>query len=255
MNILKHMLENLFITATGIAALIHSTWAVGTIFAGNQPDPQSEPLAFFGWLIPALLIAFSFDIGQIYTSGEIRAGDKRKRKYATFIFFAVGTYFLQWLYIVHHMPALELAGGVSENWQPIVKSIRDMSIWLAPALLPMSTTLYTLSQSNDSDHVEQTKTARIGITAPHYEQLPQSTDDDFLAIEEDTAPYKAMSQPAKIEKDKNESVTKVVMASSDDECHCENCNKLIKAPRSNQKFCGIACRQEAYRKRQIEVSS
>lgn len=255
MNIIKHMLENLFITATGIAALIHSTWSVGTIFAGKQPDIQTEGLAFIGWLLPALLIAFAFDIGQIYTSGEIRAGDKRRRKYATFIFFAMGTYFLQWLYIVHHMPKLELAGGVSEYWTPLVQSIRDMSIWLAPALLPMSTTLYTLSQSND-EHPAVADKVKIAVNAPQIEALPQLQNEvDYFLDDEDTAPYKVASQPAQIESNKGQTVIKVVTAKASNDTNCENCNTVIAFPRSNQKFCSKACRQDAYRKRGSVVKS
>lgn len=72
-KILKHITGQPFIFATGLAALVHSTWALGTLFAGEQPD-SNDPLQFAFWLLPALLIAFALDVGQIATSAEIRAG-------------------------------------------------------------------------------------------------------------------------------------------------------------------------------------
>ncbi len=59
---LRHLSAQPFIVATGFAALIHSTWSLGTFFSGEQPH---DPVQFIFWLIPALLIAFSLDIGQI----------------------------------------------------------------------------------------------------------------------------------------------------------------------------------------------
>lgn len=140
---IKHMIKNPFITATGAAAFVHSTWALGTLFAGNEPTQFTG--AWLAWVLPAALIAFSLDIGQIATSNEIREGQRGWQKYATFVVFAVATYYLQWLYIAHHMPMIDLAPGVRESWSGAASLFRDAAVWLLPALLPMSTTLYTLS--------------------------------------------------------------------------------------------------------------
>src|SRR5690349_1977436 len=101
MKLLKHVLGQPFIFATGLAALIHSTWSLGTFFSGPQP---SEPIQLLMWITPALLIAFSLDVGQIVTSAEIRAGHRSRAKYLTFGVFAAATYFLQFAYISAHMP-------------------------------------------------------------------------------------------------------------------------------------------------------
>lgn len=146
MKITKHLVDQPFIAATGLAALVHSTWSLGTLFAGTQPDIHTDGLIpYLFWLVPALLIAFAMDVGQIATSAEIRAGHRTKSRYFTFGIFALATYYLQWVYIAHHMPALELAPGVRESWGGIAQLIRDSAIWVVPALLPLSTTLYTLS--------------------------------------------------------------------------------------------------------------
>lgn len=143
MRVLKHLFNNPFIAATGAAALAHSTWALGTLFAGIEPAQFTA--AWVAWLIPALLIAFALDVGQIATSAEIREGQHSRAKYATFMIFAVATYYLQWLYISHHMPRVSLGAGVRDEWSGAASLFRDLAVWIIPALLPLSTTLYTLS--------------------------------------------------------------------------------------------------------------
>lgn len=151
MRILKHATDQPFVLATGVAALVHSTWALAVLFSGHPPawDPTSwASWARWGyWFLPALLIAFALDVGQIATSSEIRAGDRSPVKYATFITFALATYYLQWIYIVHHMPVMELGAGVYDSGLAgrVVLMTRNAAIWFIPALLPMSTTMYTLS--------------------------------------------------------------------------------------------------------------
>ncbi len=134
---------------SGLAALVHSTWALGTLFAGEQP----EGWHLLGWIIPALLIAFALDVGQIATSSEIRSYGLTWRRGVTFIVFAAATYYLQWLYAAHHMPALELAPGVRASWSESATVLRDAAVWIIPALLPLSTLLYTFSGEGHGQHV------------------------------------------------------------------------------------------------------
>lgn len=154
-----HALRQPFIFATGLAALMHSTWSLGTLFAGASPQPAIS-WEYAGWIIPAVLIAFALDVGQIVTSAELRDGERTLAKYATFAIFAVATYYLQWLYIVHHMPALELGLGVSMEARASVMLMRDAAIWVIPALLPLSTLLYTFSYASTHDtHVKEAQAA------------------------------------------------------------------------------------------------
>lgn len=148
-KILKHFTGQPFIFATGLAALIHSTWALGTFFTGTMiPLEQLTDffkwVQFLNWLIPALLIAFALDVGQISTSHEIREHGVTIGRAVTFTVFAIATYYLQWLYMAHHMPALQLSEGL-RAFPESALFLRDMSIWVIPALLPLSTVLYTLS--------------------------------------------------------------------------------------------------------------
>jgi len=160
MSVLKHIVRQPFVVATGFAALVHSTWALGTLFAGTQP----EGWHLVGWLAPALLIAFALDIGQIATSGEIREHGLSVGRAVTFGVFALATYYLQWLYIAHHMPALEIAAGVSATAKATAVYMRDAALWVIPAFLPLSTVLYTFS----------------GKTAPRMEE--KSTEIQVIPV-------------------------------------------------------------------------
>lgn len=143
-QLFTHTLQQPFIFSTGLAALVHSTWSVSTLFTGQEPFPQFS-FSWFAWILPGFLIAFSLDVGQIVTSSEIRQGDRTWQKYATFGIFAIATWYLQFLYIAHHMPHLELATGVAHA--TLATGLRDLALWILPALLPLSTLLYTFSHS------------------------------------------------------------------------------------------------------------
>lgn len=132
-----------FIVTTGIAALIHSTWSLGTMFAGAEPLAEQDLWMWLKWVFPAFLIAFSFDVGQISVSMGIRAGHRSRARFVTFAVLAAATYYCQWLFLAHHMPMLELSAGVREEWRGGVAFIRDLAVWIIPGLLPISTTLYT----------------------------------------------------------------------------------------------------------------
>lgn len=148
---MKHATHQPFIAATGAAALVHSTWALAVLFSGEPPAWDHTSLSSWAkwvyWLVPALLIAFALDVGQIATSAEIRAGERTPSKYVTFVVFSLATYYLQWIYIAHHMPALELGPGVYQEGMAarVVLMTRNAAIWIIPAFLPLSTTMYTLS--------------------------------------------------------------------------------------------------------------
>jgi len=169
MSIYRHAVQQPFVLATGVAALIHSTWSLGTLFAGEQPE---NLLHLAGWLIPAFLIAFALDVGQIVTSADIRAHGLTWQRGLAFGVFALATYYLQWLYIAHHMPLLELASGVREQWSGFATVLRDAAIWIIPALLPLSTLLYTFS-SEQSERVEDWYT----VKGEPYEVLQNDTPE------------------------------------------------------------------------------
>lgn len=179
MKIIEHVIHQPFVFATGLAALVHSTWSLGTLFSGKQPD-ASFTIEFAGWLIPAFLIAFALDVGQIVTSAEIRGGQRTPMKYATFAVFAIATYYLQWLYIAHHMPELALADGVRATWSETATVLRDAAIWVIPALLPLSTLLYTFSGSEQvvEQVVQPPAVVPVKVMEPMVAQLPLGLPHD-----------------------------------------------------------------------------
>lgn len=133
---------HLFIFTTGTAALIHSTWSLATFFNGAEP---SGGLPWLFWITPAFLLAISIDVGQIATSAQIANGQRTRAKYATFGVLAIATYYLQWLYLAHHLPLISLGEGVNPNVVPFATGVRDIALWALPGLLPASTLLYTFS--------------------------------------------------------------------------------------------------------------
>lgn len=149
MKALKHMMENPFVTGAGISALAHSTWSLGTLFSGVMPviafDEFTTYFSWLYWFVPAFLIAFAMDIGQIDTSRKIRHDGLTWQRGLTFFVFAIATYYLQFLYIAHHMPALQIESGISDLHRFAVTELRNGAIWILPALLPLSTLLYTLA--------------------------------------------------------------------------------------------------------------
>lgn len=137
-----------FVLATGLAALVHSTWSLAMLFSGAIPDVRTQPLGWAGAILPAFLLAFSIDVGQIMTSRDIRRGMRNSGKVLTFAALAFATYYLQWMFMVAHVPEIALGAGVRMEWVALVERIRDLSIWFVPALLPIATTLYTISNAD-----------------------------------------------------------------------------------------------------------
>jgi hypothetical protein len=200
----KHTTGQPFIAATAFAALVHSTWSLGTLFAGPAPtlsfalvriDPGAfalQAVALAYWLLPALAIAFALDVGQVATAHDISSGRRNWRKYVTFATFSVATYYLQFIYIAHHMPALDLGAGVA--YPGVVHAVRNAGLWIIPALLPASTLLYTLSHDAQPDAVR----VQVERTpAPALVEPPTQEDDtaevravDAYALE-DTQPKRS----------------------------------------------------------------
>ncbi len=141
--IIRSILAQPFVTATGTAAFIHSCWTLSTMFNGIEPAQFSWQ--WLAWVVPGALIAFAIDLGQIVTSAELRSGERTKAKYGTFATFAVFTYLLQFVYMIQHVPTLDVSMGVRAEWQPLATLIRDACIFLIPALLPIGTVMYTFS--------------------------------------------------------------------------------------------------------------
>ena len=174
MNFFKHAYKQPFIFATGLAALIHSTWSLGTMFSGEQPAIENITTTigyvhFTGWIVPALLIAFALDVGQIITSHEIRTRGMTKSRGVTFVVFSLATYYLQWLYMAHHMPSIPLASGISDVHLDAALWLRNMALWLIPSLLPLSTLLYTFSSDTDESRVQLAATEQHTVSSEIYE--------------------------------------------------------------------------------------
>lgn len=178
LDVLSFLANHLFIATTGTAALIHSTWSLATFFNGAEPAPGT--LSWLFWVTPALLLAVSIDVGQIATSSQIANGQRTRAKYATFGVLAIATYYLQWLYLAHHLPLIDLGAGVNPGVAPFAIGVRDIALWALPGLLPASTLLYTFSydkvrkERRSSMTIRQTTQTEVKIERPDASALPSS---------------------------------------------------------------------------------
>jgi hypothetical protein len=171
MKVLQHIVQQPFVAATALAALMHSTWSLGVAFAGEQPE-AGLTIEFIGWLAPALLIAFALDIGLLSTSNDIRRGNRSIAKLATFGVLSLSMFYLQFLYISSHGVALPISEGISTDSLPLVIGLRNLAIWVIPALLPLSTLLYTFSQTEGTPVPDSQTDSNSEIISANSEETP-----------------------------------------------------------------------------------
>lgn len=191
MKALQHIWQQPFIFATGIAALIHSTWALGTLFSGYAPVVDWTSWDWYEWFVPALLIAFALDVGQISTSSQIRDEGLTFARGFTFLIFAIATYYLQWLYMAVHMPLLEVSEGVTGGHAVFATELRNIAIWLIPALLPISTVSYTFS---GSDHKQKADTDAYQPTIEVMQDVPLIEDASVNLLQAENPTFEAVCE-------------------------------------------------------------
>lgn len=265
MKTLSHIIStHIFIFATSLAMLVHSTWTFGTLFSGKQPvidGSLDQWISYLLWVTPALLVALAIDIGQIQTSVKLSNATVRSQKVTlgiTFVTLALAGYYLQWFHLAHHIPALDFGSGLSLEMQSSLKGVKDIAIFVVPALLPLSTILYTLSSGdNHTETVTDTPQLQtVGIKFPMLEPAIWTDDTQHIHVGElDTEPYQPVtSKPAKIEDTQSVVTTYAVTDYADEKrCEYEGCNKVINKARSNQKYCNVVCRNNAYKARHKET--
>lgn len=191
MNILKHFREQPFVVFVALAALPHSTWAIATYMSGVAPQLTSwgDLLAFLWWVIPALFLAIAMDVGFVVTAGEIRAGNQSKWLVNTFYSLAFASYILQFLFVIHHAPAVPVGSGASPIVSAIGSVIQQVCIFILPALLPGATVLYTLAHHETRHENISLNATRIDEKAPNLNDglnsritVLESEPDHFLAL-------------------------------------------------------------------------
>lgn len=180
---LQRFWSHIFVISTGFAALMHSTWTLSTMFGGNEPVQFSQ--AWWAWLIPGFAIAFSFDVGQIAISVDLRKGERSRAKYVAFAVVAIATYYLQWLYMAAHIPLIPFGAGVALGSVPAASFLRDFAIWIIPGLLPLATTLYTFSYEKPKRTPVQSPRATVTAKpseSPAIAERPQLAHPTLAAL-------------------------------------------------------------------------
>lgn len=273
MERISHIIStHIFIFATSLAMLVHSTWTFGTLFSGQQPvidGSIQQWIAYALWVTPALLVALAIDIGQIQTSVKLSHATAQRQKVTlgiTFITLALAGYYLQWFHLAHHIPQLEFGSGLSLDMRSTLQGVKDIAIFIVPALLPLSTILYTLSsdtQRNEKsiahEHIETVET--VTVTPPLIES---HIDHEPLIQEDDTQPGEPVSVASVPATIRNRAISKSVDIPStatdysngdNRRCAHDGCNKpLPKNARSNQLYCTVNCRTNAYKARQQAIN-
>jgi hypothetical protein len=149
----KRITEHPFVSMSAFAALVHSTWSIGTMFSGGQPVVTASAENAFGdwlrqtvellmWLVPALAIALAIDVGLVESAHAVRSG--RKNAWA-FVLLALCSYFLQLIYIAAHFPDMQLSAYISDRVKGIAEFARDFAVVIVPALLQLPIVLYVLA--------------------------------------------------------------------------------------------------------------
>lgn len=170
LNALK---QHAFIGAVAIACFIHGTWTIATITGGQPPAAVVDLgslMAWLFWVVPGALVSFALDIGQYRTAVEISAAHAAGRrplgKYVTFVVISGFVYYLQWYHLIHHLPALTVAPSVASGPHgPVVALLSGFIVWIYPALLPITTLLYTLSHTTPSAP-SSAAAPEVAVTAP-----------------------------------------------------------------------------------------
>jgi hypothetical protein len=189
-----------FVLATALSALIHSTWVLSVMFGGYPPKWGIDSVSLLKvayWLVPGFLIAVAMDVGQVSTAISIRRRPTVS-KAITFATFAVATYYLQWLYMLFHMPALPVSAAVSDAQSWLIIPLKNLSLWIIPLLLPLSTVLYTLSGDTVDEPETPPKTTDIQVEevtaiVPVNTDLHQPSGEEVLQFktqDNETLPFK-----------------------------------------------------------------
>ncbi len=180
---------HIFVISTGFAALMHSTWTLSTAFGGMEPAVQFSQ-AWWSWVIPGFAIAFSFDVGQIAISVDLRRGERTTPKYVAFVVVAFSTYYLQWVYMAAHIPLIAFGPGVAPEAIGAATFLRNLVLWIVPALLPIATTLYTFSYAKPKRMAQNASRsavyARTANGSANPEQMPALPTPRRAALPEPT---------------------------------------------------------------------
>ncbi len=169
--------SNVFVAFTALAAWLHSAWVFATSFGGNPPSGDGFQVAL--WYVPGALLAFALDIGLLATSVRLRTR-RTKARIVTFFALALFQFYLQFVYLIEHTPAVVLSAGVRQEWQAVIQVIADLRIVIVPLLLPLALILYT------AEHDDQPADKPIAVDNKPVNQesaliVSGVVPEDFLA--------------------------------------------------------------------------
>lgn len=174
-SFLSLLWAHIFIILTGLAALPHSIWSASTIMQGVEPGFPT--LAWVAWAFSGFLLGLAIDAGQIAISIQIARGERHWMRFVAFGALTLITFYLQWYYASAHVPLTQLGPGMNGQVTPFASGLRDLGVWLVPALLPITTLIYTFGyperkRSRPTATITQTKTT-VKIEQPDIAPVMQ----------------------------------------------------------------------------------
>lgn len=173
-SLFHHLKDQPFVTAAALAALVHSCWTFSVFFAGDPP--QADNLGFLGWLVPGVLLALAIDIGLLAVSTELKEKGASLARIVTFVCLSIFMGYAQFLFSISHAPNIPIAAGVRADWINGVETLRDLSIFVLPLMLPIAITLHSLGRSGTGDLVRTSSTATPEAETPKFEDNPASEE-------------------------------------------------------------------------------
>jgi hypothetical protein len=174
-------LSHLFVILIALAQLPHSVWVFSTLFGSVQPEfslyELPEQSAYFNlldlgtWLVwagKALLIPIALDVGLIVIAKAIRTEQNPPQSlYKAFGFLAFSVYIIQFYFLIHHAPDLQLSAGATPI-QMLENGLDIVWLFLFPAFMPVPTMFYTFAvgQHANRESAPRSKRVRVEKKAP-----------------------------------------------------------------------------------------
>lgn len=182
MNRVKHFLLNeLFLTAVSLASLAHSTAILALFFGGSAPEYPAGGWLDIGYMarlayhyLPAFAVALSIDVGLLSVSQKLKAGRLTYWQLAanllTFGVFSFLIFVTNHIYLAMHIPEVTLGEGVRAAWLPVTELLRDSTLFLLPASLPIAMMLYTLGAIDGGSDEPVGNIAKLSEQKSHFER-------------------------------------------------------------------------------------
>lgn len=137
-----------------VATAQHTAWGAATTMQGGLPTDATLQSA---WWLQGFAFAIAIDVSMVMVATKVRNGASGSQSVGiwklripinwytiTFFLVAIFSSYFQLLYAWAHATPLESAGGIATVWVQRLQSLIDARIIIAPFVLPVIATFYTI---------------------------------------------------------------------------------------------------------------